>query len=80
MHIKKVPSVSQSSPVEKECSFEAISERLYERSLTFTEIAELSEKCGPWSSEKDPGKPLDRPLTFVVPAFQLVASVSRFVE
>jgi hypothetical protein len=80
MHTKKIHSISQSSPGKNECSIDAISERLYERSLTFAQIAELSEKCGPWNLEKDPAKSLDRPLTFVIPAFQLVASVSRFVE
>ena len=80
MSTKEVPSISQSKPVQNECSVAAITERIYERSLTFAEIAELSEKCGPWNLKKDPAKAVDRPLTFVVPAVQLMASVSRFVE
>lgn len=80
MNTKEVLPVRQSKSVPDECSVEAISERLYERSLTFAEIAELSEKCGLWDIEKDAPKPIGRPLTFLVPAVQLVASVSRFVE
>jgi hypothetical protein len=80
MSTKEVRSNSQSKPVQDECSVAAIAARIYERSLTFAEIAELSEKCGPWSLKKDATKAIDRPLTFVIPAVQLVASVSRFVE
>jgi hypothetical protein len=80
MSTKEIRSISQSKPFKNECSVAAISERIYERSLTFAQIAELSEKCGPWKFEKDATKPFNRPLTFVVPAVQLVASVSRFVE
>jgi len=63
-----------------ECSVEAVSQRLFERPLTFVEIAELSEKCGLWEIEREPGKNRSRPFTFVVPATQLVASFSRNVE
>ena len=53
---------------------------VFERTLSFGEIAELSEQC-----ESVPRKvrSIDRftpPVTFVVPAYQVVASISRFVE
>jgi hypothetical protein len=64
-----------------ECSPAAISARLYERPMTFAELAELSEKkCDLWSVKERAPDWNSRPLTFVVPAIQLVASVSRFVE
>jgi hypothetical protein len=63
-----------------ECSAEALTKRLLERPLRLAEIAELSEKCDLWNPRKHPEKRTDQPLTFVIPAFQLVASISRFVE
>jgi hypothetical protein len=63
-----------------ECSVAAVSERLFERTLTFAEIVELSEKCGFWDIEKEVKKTLNRPLTFVVPTTQVFASISRVVE
>ncbi|MBV8350989.1 MAG: hypothetical protein JOZ21_01780 [Verrucomicrobia bacterium] len=63
-----------------ECSAAAISERLFERPMTFAELAELSEKCDLWSVKERAPEWNKRPLTFVVPAVQLVASISRFVE
>jgi hypothetical protein len=53
---------------------------VFERNLTFGEIAELSEQCEAVHSKV---RSIDRfaaPLTFVVPAHQVVASISRFVE
>jgi hypothetical protein len=80
MNTQKVSSKSGLNSVRYECSVEALSERLFERSLTFVEIAELSEKCGLWNVEKAGNKRVRRPLTFTVPAMQLVTSVSRLVE
>ena len=47
-----------------ECSFEALSERLFERSLRFAEIVELSEKCGFGNIENEAKKAFSPPLTF----------------
>jgi hypothetical protein len=80
MNTQKVATKSESNSVRYECSVEALSERLFERSLTFEEIAELSEKCGLWNIEKEAKKRARRPFTLTVPAMQLVTSVSRFVE
>jgi hypothetical protein len=80
MNTQKVSAKSEFNSVRYECSVEALSERLFERSLTFEEIAELSEKCGLWNIEKEGSKSTRRPLTFTVPAMQLVTSVSRLVE
>jgi len=63
-----------------ECSVTALSKRVLERPLSFAEIAALSEKCDLWNIKTRAAKPYNRPLTFVVPAVQLVASISRFVE
>jgi hypothetical protein len=51
-----------------------------ERPLKLAEIAALSEKCDLWNPRKHAAKRTDQPLTFVIPAFQLVASISRYVE
>jgi hypothetical protein len=80
MNTKRVPVNSGVKSFPPECSVEAVSERLFERSLSFGEIAELSEKCGLWEIGKKATKSVSRPFTFVVPAVQLVASVSRIVE
>ena len=73
--------MSKVSPANRpECSPAAISARLYERPLTFAELAELSEKCDLWSVKERAPDWNSRSLTFVVPAVQLVASVSRVVE
>jgi hypothetical protein len=79
MNTKTVPVTSGFSSVPSECSVEALSQRLFERTLTFAEVVELSEKCGLWEIEKD-AKSFNRPLTFVVPTTQLYASISRMVE
>jgi len=63
-----------------ECSAAVLSKKLLERSLRLAEIAELSEKCDLWNPRKHAAKHTDHTLTFVVPAFQLVASISRYVE
>jgi len=63
-----------------ECSAAVLSKKLLERPLKFAEIAALSEKCDLWNPRKHAAKQTDHPLTFVVPAFQLVASISRYVE
>ena len=80
MNTKRDSAKSELNSVPYECSVAAISERLFERSLTFVEIAELSEKCGLWNIEQEGNKSVRRPLTFTVPAMQLVTSVSRLVE
>jgi hypothetical protein len=58
----------------------ALSERMFECTLNFTEIAELSEKCGLWDLGKNASKTFGRPLTFVIPTSQVFASISRRVE
>jgi hypothetical protein len=63
-----------------ECSVQALSARLFERTLTLTEILELSEKCGFWDVENAKKDTFSHPLTFVVPSTQYFASVSRMVE
>ena len=63
-----------------ECSTAAISARLFERPMTFAELAELYEKCDLWSVKDRAPDWNSRPLTFVIPAAQLVASISRVVE
>ena len=63
-----------------ECSATALSKKLLERPLKLTEIAALSEKCDLWNPRKHAAKQTSSPLTFVIPAFQLVASISRYVE
>jgi hypothetical protein len=52
----------------------------FDRPLTFSEIAELSELCKPLYAEKHSRNSYVSPLTFVVPAQQVVASISRLVE
>jgi hypothetical protein len=52
----------------------------FEPSLTFKEIAKLSEECESARPKLLSAKPFMTPLTFVVPAQQVVASISRFVE
>jgi len=52
----------------------------FDRPLTFSEIAELSELCKPLYAEKHSRNSHVSPLTFVVPAQQVVASISRLVE
>jgi len=52
----------------------------FERPLNFRQIAELSERCEPIYRKIRTTNSFTPPLTFVVPAYQLVASVSRFVE
>jgi len=63
-----------------ECSAAAISERLFERPMTFAELAELSDKCDLWNVKERAPDWNNRSLTFVVPAVQLVVSISRVVE
>ena len=63
-----------------ECSPEYIAERLFERSLTFAEIADLSEKCNLWTVEGYSDKSPKLPITFTIPTAQLFASISRVVE
>jgi hypothetical protein len=52
----------------------------FERSLTFKEIAELSEHCESAHREMRSANSFTPPLTFVVPVYQVIASISRFVE
>jgi len=52
----------------------------FERPLSFQQIAELSEQCEPIYRKVRANNSFTPPLTFVVPAYQLIASVSRFVE
>jgi hypothetical protein len=63
-----------------ECSAAALSKKLLERPFKLAEIAALSEKCDLWNPRKHVTKETDQPLTFVVPVFQLVASIPRYVE
>ena len=63
-----------------ECSVAALSKRLLERPLKFAEIVELSEKCGLEDIERRAANRRNQPFTFVVPAVQLVGSISRYVE
>jgi len=52
----------------------------FDRPLAFSEIAELSDVCKPLYLQKRPDGSFAAPLTFIVLAHQVVASVSRFVE
>lgn len=52
----------------------------FERPLTFTEIAKLSEECESAHRTTPSANSCKAPLMFVVPAQQVVASISRFVE
>jgi hypothetical protein len=52
----------------------------FDRPLTFSEIAELSELCKPLYTETHSRNSYVSPLTFVLPAQQVVASISRLVE
>jgi hypothetical protein len=80
MNTERVPMNNELDSVRSECSVAALSERIFERTLSFAEIAELSEKCALWDIGKNADKTFSRPLTFVIPATQLFASVSRRVE
>jgi hypothetical protein len=80
MNTKRVPVNNQINSAECECSLAAVSERLFERPMTFAEVVELSEKCGFWDIETATKQTLIRPLTFVIPSTQAFASVSRMVE
>jgi hypothetical protein len=79
MNTNWVPVNRELRSVRPECSAAALSERLFEGPLSLAEVVELSEKCGLWDIEKE-RKSFSRPLTFVVPATQVVASFSRIVE
>jgi hypothetical protein len=79
MNIKKVPENTERDSAACECLAACVEAR-FECGLSFAEIGELTEKCGFWETGKDWNKTFDRPLTFVVPATQLFASVSRRVE
>jgi hypothetical protein len=65
---------------QRECSPEHVAERLFERSLTFAEIADLSEKCNLWTVEGYSDRSPKSPITFTIPTTQLLASISRVVE
>jgi hypothetical protein len=80
MNTKRVPVNTELNSVQCECSLSAVSERLFERPMTFAEVVELSEKCGFWEIETAAKETLSRPLTFVIPNTQVFASVSRMVE
>ena len=80
MNTKRRTEKSGSNSARCECSVEAVSQRLFERAMTIAEVVELSEKCGLWDIERNTQKSFSRPLTFVVPATQTLASVSRMVE
>jgi hypothetical protein len=80
MNTKSALLNRQSNTAACECSVAALSKRLYERTLTISEVVELSEKCGLWEIEKETKKSYSRSFTFAVPANQLFASVSRIVE
>ena len=80
MNTKSILLNKRSSSAACDCSVAALSKRLYERTLTITEVVELSDKCGLWEIEKETKKSYNRPFTFVVPGNQLYGSVSRIVE
>jgi len=80
MNTKRVPLNGELNALRHECSVEALSERLYERTLSIAEVVELSEKCSLWDIEKKAKKTYSSPFTFAVPANQVFASVSRMVE
>ena len=80
MNTKMVTANNKSSSARCECSVAAISQRLFEHTLTLAEVVELSDKCGLWDVESDSKKAFTRPLTFIVPTTQAFASVSRMVE
>jgi hypothetical protein len=80
MNTKSILSNKRSNSAACECSVAALSKRLYERTLTISEVVELSEKCGLWEIEKETKKSYSRPFNFVVPGNQLYSSVSRNVE
>ncbi len=63
-----------------ECSPAYLSERLSQRSITFAEIADLSDKCDLWEVDKASTICPRLPIIFTVPATQLFASISRVVE
>jgi hypothetical protein len=60
--------------------FDPVAACNFDRPLAFSEIAQLSELCAPLYRKIRPGKSFAAPLTFVVPAHQVVTSISRFVE
>jgi hypothetical protein len=80
MNTKRVPLNGELKSARNECSVEALSKRLFERSLTLAEVVELSEKCGFWDIEPKAKKIYTRPFTFAVPSNQVFGSVSRIVE
>jgi hypothetical protein len=80
MSTKRVPLNSELNSARSECSVEALSKRLFERSLSLSEVVELSEKCDFWDIEKKADKTFLPPFTFVVPANRIYGSVSRIVE
>ena len=80
MNTKRRTEKSESNSAGCECSVEAVAQRLFERAMTIAEVVELSEKCGFWDIEGNTQKSFSSPLTFVVPATQSFASVSRIVE
>jgi len=80
MNTKKVSLNAESDEVRNECSVAAVVERLFESTLTFAEVVDLSEKCSLWDIEKKTKKSYTVPFTFVVPAKQFFTSVSRIVE
>jgi hypothetical protein len=80
MNTKRVPLNSELNALRNECSVEALSERLFERTLSIAEVVELSEKCSLWDIEKKVKKTYSSPFSFAVPTNQHFASVSRMVE
>jgi hypothetical protein len=80
MHTSTIPLSKRANSAACDCSIAALSKRLYERTLTISEVVELSEKCGLWEIEKETKKSYSRPFTFVVPTNQIFGSVSRIVE
>jgi len=75
------PAVKQTfNSTRAKCSRQYLSERLFDRPLTFAEIADLSEKCDLWEVETASIRAPKPPMTFTVPTTQMFASVSRVVE
>jgi hypothetical protein len=80
MNSTYLPVNRSSKSTARECSPAYLSERLFERSITFAEIADLAEKCDLWEVDGASAESRKPPITFTVPTIQLFASISRVVE
>ena len=80
MNISTIPKAQHTQFSLRKCAPPQLVDRLFERSLTFAEIADLSDKCNLWEVERSFDRIPKPPMTFTVPTVQLFASISRFVE